>query len=468
MYIILLLKKLYGNMKKWILLILIFCFCGVEVISQQAAPVLPTRILFLFDASQSMLAQWQSNSRFEVARKLLSEMVDSLKGIENLELALRIYGHTKNFPPQDCDDTRLEVPFGSDTHKAIKQKLREIKPSGTTPIAQSLLESAKDFPPGPYRNIIILITDGIEECKGDPCAVSYQLQRKGIVLKPFVIGLGVTKDFAKAFECVGNYFDASQETQFRHVLNVVISQALNNTSMQVNLLDVYQRPTETNVGMTFYDMYSGAIRYNFVHTMNTKGNPDTLKVDPLAIYRIVVHTIPPVSKDSVTVTPGKHTIVGIDAPQGDLYLKLEGSNEYKNLQAIIRKSKSSSTLHVQSFNSKERFLTGMYDLEILSTPRINLYDVEISQSKTTTIEIPKPGLVHISANSNGYGSIYLEDNNELIGIYRLNDALNRESVALQPGRYRIIFRPKNSKESIYTIERSFRIASGSSTTVQLY
>ncbi|MBL7929212.1 MAG: VWA domain-containing protein [Bacteroidia bacterium] len=455
-------------MKKWLCLFLISGITGLEIGAQPTAPVLPTRILFLFDASQSMMAQWQSNSRFEVARMLLSEMVDSLKSIENVELALRIYGHTKNFPPQDCDDTRLEVPFGGDNNRSIKQKLREIKPSGTTPIALSLMESAKDFPPGPSRNIIILITDGIEECKGDPCAVSYQLQRKGIILKPFVIGLGVTKDFAKAFECVGNYFDASQETQFRHILNVVISQALNNTSMQVNLLDVYQRPTETNVGMTFYDMYSGAIRYNFVHTMNTKGNPDTLKVDPLAIYRIVVHTIPPVSKDSVTVTPGKHTVVGIDAPQGDLYLKLEGSNEYKNLQAIIRKSKSTATLHVQPFNSKERFLTGIYDLEILTTPRINLADVEIAQSKTTTIEIPKPGLVHISANNNGYGSIYLEDNNELIGTYRLNDNLTRESVALQPGRYRIIFRPKNSKESIYTIERSFRIASGSSTAVQLY
>lgn len=455
-------------MKKWLCLFLISGITGLEIGAQPTAPVLPTRILFLFDASQSMMAQWQSNSRFEVARMLLSEMVDSLKSIENVELALRIYGHTKNFPPQDCDDTRLEVPFGGDNNRSIKQKLREIKPSGTTPIALSLMESAKDFPPGPSRNIIILITDGIEECKGDPCAVSYQLQRKGIILKPFVIGLGVTKDFAKAFECVGNYFDASQETQFRHILNVVISQALNNTSMQVNLLDVYQRPTETNVGMTFYDMYSGAIRYNFVHTMNTKGNPDTLKVDPLAIYRIVVHTIPPVSKDSVTVTPGKHTVVGIDAPQGDLYLKLEGSNEYKNLQAIIRKNKSTATLHVQPFNSKERFLTGIYDLEILTTPRINLADVEIAQSKTTTIEIPKPGLVHISANNNGYGSIYLEDNNELIGTYRLNDNLTRESVALQPGRYRIIFRPKNSKESIYTIERSFRIASGSSTAVQLY
>jgi Ca-activated chloride channel family protein len=455
-------------MKRWLFLILIWFMVHPYLMSQPAQPALPTRILFLFDASQSMLAQWQSNSRFEVARKLLMDMVDSLKGIENLEIALRIYGHTKNFPPQDCDDTRLEIPFGSDNHKAIKQKLREIKPSGTTPIAQSLLESANDFPPGPSRNVIILITDGIEECKGDPCAVSYQLQRKGIVLKPFVIGLGVTKDFAKAFECVGNYFDASEESQFRHVLNVVISQALNNTSMQVNLLDVYQRPTETNVGMTFYDMYSGVIRYNFVHTMNAKGNPDTLRVDPLAVYRIVVHTIPPVSKDSVTVTPGKHTIVGIDAPQGDLFLKLEGSYEYKNLQAIVRKSKSTATLHVQAFNTKERFLTGFYDLEILTTPRIHLFDVEISQSKTTTIEIPKPGLVHITANSSGYGSIYLEENNELIGTYRLNDNQTRESVTLQPGRYRIIFRPKNSKESIYTIERSFRITSGSSTTVQLY
>jgi Ca-activated chloride channel family protein len=202
--------------------------------------------------------------------------------------------------------------------------------------------------------------------------------------------------------------------------------------------------------------------------MNSKGNPDTLKVDPLAIYRITVHTIPPVTKDSITVTPGKHTIAGIDAPQGDLYLKLEGSNEYKNLQAIVRKSGSTATLHVQPFNTKERYLTGNYDLEILTIPRIKLFDIEISQSKTTTVEIPKPGLVHITANSTGYGTIFLEDNNELTGVYRLNENLTRETVVLQPGKYRIVFRPKNSRESIYTIERTFRITSGSSTNVQLY
>jgi len=56
----------------------------------------PTRILFLFDASQSMIAKWESNTKFEVARRLLGNMVDSLQRLDNLELALRVYGHTKH------------------------------------------------------------------------------------------------------------------------------------------------------------------------------------------------------------------------------------------------------------------------------------------------------------------------------------------------------------------------------------
>lgn len=144
--------------------------------------------------------------------------------------------------------------------------------------------------------------------------------KKRLVLKPFIIGLGVNKDFVKQFECVGNYYDAQDETQFRTALNVVISQALKDTC-QVNLLDINQRPTETNVAMTFYEMRSGTIKYDFVHTLNGKGNPDTLHIDPLGLYQIVVHTIPPVSKDSIEVIPGKHTTIGIDAAQGDLFLK---------------------------------------------------------------------------------------------------------------------------------------------------
>jgi Ca-activated chloride channel family protein len=424
-----------------------------------------TRILFLFDDSQSMYARWETNTKFEIAKKLLSEMVDSLQQIDHLQLALRVYGHTKKYPPQDCDDTRLEVPFGVKNGFTIKKRLEEIQPSGTTPIARSLDESQHDFPASPGRNVIILITDGIEECNGDPCAVSLQLQKKGIALKPFVIGLGVNKDFLKQFECIGNYFDAANEEGFRNVLNVVITQALNNTTAQVNLLDINHKATETNVNMTFYDSYTGAIRYNFVHTMNTLGYPDTLLIDPLSTYKIVVHTIPPVIKDSVVLTPGKHTIIGVNAPQGDLLLKVDAAADNRKLSCIIRKKNESRTLAVQEFNTTERYIVGKYDLEILTLPRIYLDDVEVSQSKTTTVQIPTPGIATFLCNSPGYGSVYLEKDNMLELLFTLSENSVRENLILQPGNYRVVFRPKNSQLSLYTVDKKFSITSGNSTSV---
>jgi Ca-activated chloride channel family protein len=136
---------------------------------------------------------------------------------------------------------------------------------------------------------------------------------------------------------MGNVFDASNESAFKRILNVVIAQALNPTSVQVNLLNVHGQPVETDVNMTFYDMLSGRMRYNLMHTMNHRGLPDTLTIDALASYRIKVHSIPPVEKDSVVLIPGIHNVVGIDVPQGDLLLKVKGKHDYRYLQAILRK-----------------------------------------------------------------------------------------------------------------------------------
>lgn len=237
--------------------------------------------------------------------------------------------------------------------------------------------------------------------------------------------------------------------------------------MQVNLLDMSHNPTETNVNMTFYDRWNGEIKYNFIHTLNSKGNPDTLVIDPLPIYKIVVHTIPGVSLDSVSLTPGKHTIVGIDAPQGFLTLKFDGTSEIKKPLAIIRQHGEMKTLNVQDFNTTEKYIVGKYDLEILTLPRINLENIDISQSRTTTLQIPRPGMVTIISNNQGYGSLYVEDKGNLKWIYNLDDNLNKETIVLQPGKYHVVYRSKNSKESIYTIEKDFSIVSSESNIIVL-
>lgn len=451
---------------------------GVNLTSafcQSATPLPPqekftTNILFIFDASQSMAGQWESDKKITIARKVLTAMIDSLEKVPHVQMALRIYGHQSPVPPQDCSDTKLEVPFSPNNAGRIRQELQFLIPKGTTPMANSLLKGGQDFPKNceKCRNVIILITDGIEACDGDPCFASRELQRMGITLKPFVIGIGIDENFSKSFECIGQFYNAKNESQFNTVLNVVISLALNSTTAQVNLLDSGGSPSETDVNMTFFDQLSGKVYYNFIHTINNKGNPDTLVLDPLVTYKLKVHTIPPVEKDSIKVLSGKHTIISLDTPQGYLKILSKGDNQYRGLQTIVRQAGKTETLTVQAFESTEKYLTGKYDLEVLTLPRIMLSNVEIKQSHTTTIDIPRPGLATFLYTSHGFGSIYVLHQNNQQWVCNLNSNSRSETVLLQPGHYRVVYRPANAKQVLYTVSKTFEIVSGSSKVVELY
>src|SRR5688500_14745028 len=141
-----------------------------QAINQPALPG-KTRILFVLDASGSMNAQWGNNqSRMDVAKQILTRLVDSLRVNPKVELALRVYGHRYSRQANNCNDSHLEVAFGINNHNNIISEINDITPRGVTPITYSLLQAANDFPANAgYRNIVILITDGVESCGGDPC-----------------------------------------------------------------------------------------------------------------------------------------------------------------------------------------------------------------------------------------------------------------------------------------------------------
>ena len=166
-----------------------------------------TRILFILDASNSMNLQWGEQTRMQSAKDILNQSLEDLKGVPNLELALRVYGHQSMVSNtyQDCNDTKLEVPFESNTADLIRQKINTIQAKGATPIARSLEAAADDFPEESSRNFIILITDGIESCDNDPCAVATKLKEKEVNVTPFVIGIGMDLSYLEQFNCIGSY-----------------------------------------------------------------------------------------------------------------------------------------------------------------------------------------------------------------------------------------------------------------------
>ena len=451
---------------RFILITATLLFISLNSISKDnKEPV--NRILFIFDASQSMLGKWQSGRKIDIAKRLLINMVDSLKDVKNLELGLRVYGHKSHYPPQDCDDSYLEVNFLNSFNAAdiIKKELAVVKSRGTTPIARSLEEGAKDFPDDKGRNIVILITDGKEECGMDPCAVSHLYQRNGIILKPFVIGVGLDQEWKKSFDCVGRFFDASKEQDFTNILNIVISHVIDNTTAQVNLLDHNGEPTETNVNITFYNDFTGIPKYNYIHTINTSGNPDTMIIDPVLTYKVVAHTIPTVSIKGVIIIPGKHTIIPLKVPQGSLQIKMNSKITY---QYIIRPKDMDTILNVQEINKKEKYLAGKYDIELLSLPRKKFNNVEIYPGKETIYTIPTPGLANIVLPSKGYGGVYEKDGDKLNQIYRFNAKNTNHRLTLIPGRYKIIFKAISAKKYLYTIEKEFKIKSGKSELIKIY
>ncbi len=426
-----------------------------------------SRILFIFDASNSMAGQWEGARKIDIARDVLLEMVDSLELMPNVEMALRVYGHQSPVPPQDCSDTKLEVPFSPSNASRIRQKLKFINPKGTTPIARSLALAPDDFPPcGNCRNIILLITDGLEACDGDPCEVSRSLQKKGIILRPFVIGIGNDPGFRETFDCIGEYYDAPNKERYREALRVVITQALNATSAQVNLLDSQHRPSETDVNVIFYDRFSGVVRYNMIHTINSKGNPDTLSLDHMSTYDVLAQTIPPVRRDSVKLVTGRHNIIGLDTPQGYLLVKTNRGKALDKEKILVRQAGRNTTINIHEMGDIGKYLVGNYDLEIPIYPLMLLEDVEIRQSYTTTVEIPAPGYVVFSAQQPGSGALY-QLNREGDQLWVLNLQENRKSQGyhLQPGSYRVIFRRKDLRSTDLTMVKDFNVSSGSTETI---
>ena len=172
------LRRLLNQVKKVRNIVTAFLFLALTAPALKAQ--VTTRVLFIFDGSFSMYEVWDHTPKIDFAKRVLTELVDSLKTVPNLQMALRTLGADYPlYPHRNCEDTRLVVPFAPFNSSDIIGQIKTIQPKGTTPIAYTLDKCVDDFPACTNcRDVIILITDGIEECGGDPCEQPKTLHKK--------------------------------------------------------------------------------------------------------------------------------------------------------------------------------------------------------------------------------------------------------------------------------------------------
>ncbi|HNE47108.1 MAG TPA: VWA domain-containing protein [Chitinophagales bacterium] len=426
-----------------------------------------TRILIILDASRSMGENFNRTSKMQAARDIVGHIVDSLNGNPNIQLAMRVYGHQSPQPLNDCEDSKLEVAFRTKNAATIKSRMETIRPQGVTPIAYSIEQSIADFGQDAknYRNILILVSDGFESCGRNPCEVVQRMRQQGILTKSYVIGIGIDALKYSEFSCMGEFTNISTEDQTEDVANSVIAKIFNSVFVRVDLLDTENRPEETDAVMTFYDRSNHLPKFNYYHTINPKGNPDTITLDPAVNYDMQVHTVPETWKRDVNLTSGKINVITQPAPQGYLRVDVRGETYKGKINCIIKKN--GDIINAQQTEYAQKMLTGDYDVEILTIPVIYINHAQVEQDKTTTLEIAAPGFVTFSKNEALIGGIYEYRDNKLTEIYELNEASLKEAVAIQPGKYKVIYRYASKKRMDATITVEFEVVSGTSLTVRL-
>lgn len=430
-----------------------------------------TRILFLLDGSGSMLGTWNDGRlKIDVAKTLLGDLIDSLKVNKNLELALRVYGHQHDRRLQVCTDSKLEIGFRANNHQDLVLKLRTIQPKGTTPIAYSLEQAANDFPTADkkIRNVIIIITDGLESCDGDPCAVSLALQKKNIFLKPFVIGLGLNESYTDSFGCLGRFFDVTDVQEFRESLDEAIRQTLDKTTVSVELLDHRNNKVVKDLNVSFTNRTTGESAYDFVHYRDRAGRPDSVEIDAILDYDLTVYSVPPVTLKNVNINPGRHNVIPIKIPQGTLSLTMPGYSEYgRKIPVVVRRNNGAEILNKQEFRESYQYLAGTYDLEIFTMPKTIIKGYQISAGETNTVTLAKPGVVNFILGAKGFGSLYRWNNTEQEWVYNFPYSTTQWTTAMQPGKYKLVYRADFAKGSKYTKIKEFTVTSGSTQTINV-
>jgi Ca-activated chloride channel family protein len=418
-----------------------------------------------------MNAKWQKQSRYELAKTILVTITDSIYNTnKNIEFGLRVLGHQYHKDLNNCTDSKLEVPFGKNNSAQIKAVLDKISPKGQTPLAYSLLQAALDFPKDSVAgHSIIIITDGIETCKGNACDAARQLAEKRISVRPYIVGLGISDTMLNFYKCVGTVINAKEENEFGNIISAAVKQALNKTTTQINLLNSNGEPLETNIAYTLYDHSSHKVRYQFIHRLDAKNNPDTILIDPKGIYDIVVHSIPEVRKENIELSAGKHNIIALDVPQGILSLEFEGQklSTLNALQCIIRRAGSPHILYVQDVGTQNTYLTGKYDLEILTLPRIYMNDVVISQSKITVQKISVPGYLQINTSEAGVASVFIKQNEKMTLVHDFHTITGNQNISLQPGHYSVMYRPDKGKKASRTKSMTVKIEAAKTTVLSL-
>lgn len=210
-------------------------------------------VLFIVDFSGSMNAVIGDKTRIKHALNAIKHILETSN--KSAKIGLRIFGASafekigRQYIYNEeklCEASSLILPVAQYNSANIIDKLENTNPIGMTPIYFSLKQAVQyDFSnEDETRKHIILVTDGYENCNGNPCQYIRDLMKLRSDYKIDVIGITVDNNTYSQLSCIakegrGSFYPVNTPEDF----TIKFKQAFSSTpSYSPDLLPVsFQR-----------------------------------------------------------------------------------------------------------------------------------------------------------------------------------------------------------------------------------
>lgn len=183
--------------------------------------------MLILDASRSMWGQINGKNRVVIARNVLKGVFERHE--TRIKLGLTVYG---NRSKSSCHDINQIKRIGLINAAKYTRSVRKINPRGKTPIARSLQLTAQRQDYRNKKTTLILMSDGLDNCRGNPCAMAKSLEKKANFLTIHVIAFSVPKEDLPGLSCIarntgGKFYTAKNATQLSEAFDSVFDEITN-------------------------------------------------------------------------------------------------------------------------------------------------------------------------------------------------------------------------------------------------
>ncbi len=314
----------------------------------------PPPIVFILDASGSMSGKIGTEHKMTIARDVLGDLISGIS--PSRDIGLVAYGHRQK---SDCNDIEWLIRPGANERAALSSALQKLNPTGMTPLAQSARMVIETLKESGVSATIILITDGLETCKGDLCMVVADAKTAGVDFVMHIVGFDLGESDKSKLECAasagnGLYLDAANSEELDSVLNQVTELTVENIGASLSVgttkagalieasVNIFRSDTRAYIAgqRTYAEKVSNPRIFHL-----PPGTYD-IQIDPIGL-----RGVQPVTLKGVTITEDAITEHSVDFSSGTLAILVTSNGKLHD--AVINIQSQTSGLNTAGGRSYE-------------------------------------------------------------------------------------------------------------------